>query len=108
MNWLHSQGSYSDERIGFPDALLRVNTGRWLLALLNLFQLDTNDGKPGDIEGVAQRLRILIPLAHVAVSIVDPNRPDLFACLFERHDNVRAIHSFSRRLKQIPELVAKR
>jgi len=51
-------------------SLLRVDARHRLLALLNLFELDADDSKPRDIESVAERLGVLILLAHVAVGIV--------------------------------------
>ena len=56
------------------------------LALLHLFELNANDGEPGDVESIAERLVVLV--AHAAVGVVDTHRPDFFASLLERGDDV--------------------
>jgi len=54
----HGRLFYSFERSGEAPlwSLLRVDARHRLLALLNVFELDADDGKPRDIESVAERL----------------------------------------------------
>lgn len=78
-----------------------------LLSLLHFFELDTNDGEPADIEGVSERLSILILLIHAAVSIVDAHRPDFFAGLLEGDYDIGAVHSPGQLFEQVPKLIAK-
>lgn len=84
----------------------RVDANLRLLSLLHLFELNADDGEPGDIESVAERLVIL--MAHAAVGVVDAHRPDFFARLLECDNDIRAVHSLGQFLEQFPKLVPKR
>ena len=98
--------------LNFPSSALALNaqssvdTNLRFLSLLYLFELNADDGEPGDIESVAERLVIL--MAHAAVGVVDAHRPDFFARLLECDNDIRAVHSLGQFLEQFPKLVPKR
>src|SRR6185437_11732032 len=77
-----------------------------LFALFNLLPLYANDCQPRNVESIAEWFVIL--MFHAAVGVVDACRPYFFARLFERLNDVGAIHSLGLIFKKIPELVPKR